>query len=151
MQGFFNLVRIGEGAGDHRDRVDPLGVDDHDPVLLQKRNPSCRFQLFKGNDHIGSPLGNDGRVHLFAVAHIGYHASAALAHAVHFGNLHVISRSDHHMAKQSAGKQGSLPADTYKHYVFHSHYFILPLTLRRQSRRICTVFRKDPTLRKGSR
>ena len=58
-----------------------------------------------------------GGVNLISEAHISDHTAAALGHAVHLGQLHVIARADCKLSKYAAGKKGSLAAYAYYHNI----------------------------------
>ena len=76
-----------------------------------------RLQTLKGNQHVCLAFLHNGFRHLFSISHKGYHTAAALGHAVHLGQLHVIARADCKLSKYAAGKKGSLAAYAYYHNI----------------------------------
>ena len=109
------VLRIFRRSGYDRHGVDALIVDDQFAVGLKEAEPSCSFELLKGEDYIGFTLLNCGREDLIAVFNICNNGTAALAHSVYFGNFDFVSAVYKRAAEESARKQSTLAADADYH------------------------------------
>ena len=125
LQGLQHLVGIGCRARDDGHGIGLAVVDDDAAALAEAGCPTGGLQLLKGNDVVGLALVDDGGVYAVAVADVGDHAAAALAHAVDLGHLDVVALLQQQSAQKLTGQQAALAADTNDHDIFGFHSSVL--------------------------
>ena len=133
LQVFQHAGRIFRRAGNNRHRVDLLGIDDDLSALAQAAGIPGSLQLFKADDIVAFSFGHDRAIHLLTETHIGHDAAAALAHAVHFADLHIITFIRQQGSQQSGSQQASLSADADDHYTRCFHLSIPPIAPKAHS------------------
>ena len=94
---------------------------DGDAVRLQKRGIAYSFHCLKGDHQIGCAFPYDRRVDFISPMHLRGDCAAALAHAMDFRRLYIISGTHQAGYKNLGSENGALSANTHENRTFAAH------------------------------